>query len=72
MGSYEVDRRTKGGSYVLNEMDGTFLRQGIAAFQLYPYIDWNSPILETLAGKEESDDSDSDSDSGSDLLADQT
>jgi transposase InsO family protein len=71
LGPYEVDRRTKGGSYVLKEMDGTFLRQGIAAFRLYPYIDRNSPILETLAGREESDDSDSDSDSGSDLLADQ-
>jgi len=66
-----VDRRTKGGSYVLKEMDGTFLRQGVAAFRLYPYIGRNSPILETLANEEGSDDSDSDSDSGSDLLADQ-
>jgi hypothetical protein len=52
-------------------MDGTFLRQGVAAFRLYPYIGRDSPILETLANEEESDGSDSDSDSGSDLLADQ-
>jgi len=71
LGPYEVDRRTKGGSYVLKEMDGTFLRQGVAAFRLYPYIGRDSPILETLANEEESDGSDSDSDSGSDLLADQ-
>jgi hypothetical protein len=71
LGPYEVDRHTRGGSYVLKEMDRTFLHQGVAAFRLYPYIDQNSPILETLANKEESDDSDSDSNSGSDLLADQ-
>ena len=70
LGPYEVDRRTKGGSYVLKEMDGAILRQGVAAFRLYPYIDRNSPILETLADDELSDDSDSDSDSDSDLLAD--
>ena len=32
LGPYEIDRHTKGGSYVLKEMDGTILCQGVAAF----------------------------------------
>jgi hypothetical protein len=59
LGPYEVDRRTKGGSYVLKEMDGTILRQGVAAFRLYPYISRDSPILNTLKEEELSSDSDS-------------
>ena len=31
-GPYEVVRRTTGGSYILQELDGTVWRQGIAAF----------------------------------------
>ncbi|EGO21542.1 hypothetical protein SERLADRAFT_336556, partial [Serpula lacrymans var. lacrymans S7.9] len=37
-GPYEVVRRTKGGSYVLKEMDGSVSRRGIAAFRLLPYF----------------------------------
>jgi hypothetical protein len=62
LGPYEIDRRTKGGSYVLKEMDGTILRQGIAAFRLYPYIERGSKILENLLNDSFSDESDSDSD----------
>ena len=62
LGPYEVDRRTKGGSYVLKEMDGAILRQGVAAFRLYPYIERGSPILSSLNDDEFSDNSDSDSD----------
>lgn len=58
LGPYEIDRQTQGGSYVLKEMDGTILRQGIAAFRLYPYIDRNSPLLSHLLDDEFSDDSD--------------
>ncbi|KAI0323303.1 hypothetical protein GY45DRAFT_1349828 [Cubamyces sp. BRFM 1775] len=36
-GPYVIDRITKGGAYVLRELDGTFLRQGFAAFRLLPY-----------------------------------
>ena len=36
-GPYVVDQITKGGAYVLQELDGTFLRQGFAAFRLLPY-----------------------------------
>jgi hypothetical protein len=38
IGPYLVTRRTLGGSYVLQEMDGTPLRTTVAAFRLIPYI----------------------------------
>lgn len=38
LGPFEVVRRTKGGSYALRELDGTLLREGVAAFRLIPYI----------------------------------
>lgn len=38
IGPYIVERRTKGGSYVLKEMDGTIDRRGKAAFRILPYI----------------------------------
>jgi transposase InsO family protein len=61
LGPYEVDRRTRGGSYVLKEMDGTILRQGVAAFRLYPYISRDSSEFQALAEDDRSDDSDSES-----------
>lgn len=48
IGPFEVDRLTKGGSYVLREMDGSFLRQGVAAFRLYPYLSRDSTLIEDL------------------------
>ena len=38
LGPYEIVRQTRGGSYVIQEMDGTVSRQGIARFRLVPYI----------------------------------
>lgn len=38
LGPYEVVRRTKGGSYVLKELDGTPLQEGVAAYRLLPYV----------------------------------
>lgn len=38
MGPYRVVRRTQGGSYVLEEMNGNVLRHTTAAFRLIPYI----------------------------------
>ena len=38
MGPYRVIRRTQGGSYVLEEMNGNLLRHTTAAFRLIPYI----------------------------------
>ena len=37
-GPYQVVRRTKGGSYVLAEMDGAEFTDRMAAFRLIPYI----------------------------------
>ena len=34
---FQIVRQTKGGSYVLQELDGTVSRSGIAAFRLIPY-----------------------------------
>jgi transposase InsO family protein len=62
LGPYEVDRRTRGGSYVLKELDGTILRQGAAAFRLYPYISRDSSEFHALTQDDMSDDSDSESD----------
>ncbi|KZP15611.1 hypothetical protein FIBSPDRAFT_749873 [Athelia psychrophila] len=67
LGPFEVDRRTKGGSYVLKELDGTFIRKGVAAFRLYPYIDRNSPMLKKLSPMDEAF-IDSDSEEEEDIL----
>jgi len=37
IGPYKIYRRTKGGSYVVAELDGTLSKRGIAAFRLLPY-----------------------------------
>src|ERR1700733_2053075 len=61
-GPYEVCRRTKGGSYVIKELDGTYLREGVAAFRLLPYISrHNKSLLKRIAEEvaEEKEDSDS-------------
>lgn len=68
LGPFEVDRRTKGGSYVLKELDGTILRQGVAAFRLYPYLKRNSRDLDTIAYATDSDiDSDESTDDDDDF-----
>ena len=38
MGPYRIVRRTQGGSYVLEELNGNLLRHTTAAFRLIPYI----------------------------------
>ena len=57
IGPYRVVRQTKGGSYVLAELDGTVRRSGVAAFRLIPYISrdegWNS--IEDIEGSDSSD-----------------
>lgn len=67
LGPFEVDRRTKGGSYVLKELDGTILRQGVAAFRLLPYIGRNLEYLEMLANMNDEDFSEDDSDEDEDV-----
>ena len=50
LGPYEVCRRTEGGSYVLKELDGSILQQGIAAFRLLPYVSrYNKKLLKKIA-----------------------
>ena len=36
-GPYIVHQKTERNVYILTELDGTFLRQGYAAFRLIPY-----------------------------------
>ncbi|KZP20371.1 hypothetical protein FIBSPDRAFT_678044, partial [Athelia psychrophila] len=52
IGQFEVNRQTQGGSYVLKELDGTFIHKGVAAFRLYPYLDRDSPMPEKLSPKD--------------------
>lgn len=50
LGPYEVIRRTKGGSYVIKELDGTPLKEGVAAYRLLPYVSRHSiSLLRKLA-----------------------
>lgn len=48
LGPYQVYRHTRGGSYVLQELDGAIWRQPVAAFRLLPYISRDDPVLEDL------------------------
>ena len=60
-GPYQIHRQTQGGSYVLQELDGTFLRKGYAAFRLLPY----RPRLQGSLHQIQSDSSNSDLESQS-------
>jgi hypothetical protein len=63
LGPYEVARKTKGGSYILKELDGHIRRQGCAAFRLLPYITRaDTDILRMLARREAEENSDDDDD----------
>lgn len=52
IGPYEVHRKTKGGSYVLKELDGTQIAERFAAFRLLKYIYRDDPILYEMAREE--------------------
>ena len=73
-GPYIVHRQSRHGAYVLMELDGTFLRQGYAAFRLIPYrpriprdlsID---PILDAEADLDKDSESDLDTHQDSDSM----
>jgi hypothetical protein len=49
LGPYVVVRRTRGGSYVLQELNGAVSVQGIAASHLLPYFSRTSPEIQKLA-----------------------
>ena len=55
LGPYEVCRRTKGGSYVIKELDGSILKQGITAFCLLPYVSQHDKLLLKQIAKEVAD-----------------
>ncbi|EGO20851.1 hypothetical protein SERLADRAFT_442230 [Serpula lacrymans var. lacrymans S7.9] len=48
-GPYEVVQSTKGGLYILKEIDGSVSQRGIAEFFLLPYFPCHSmPLLDKL------------------------
>ena len=49
LGPFIVGRKTQRDSYVLRELDGTFMRKTVAAFRLAPYIARDSKALAKLA-----------------------
>ena len=64
LGPYQVVRRTKGGSYILQQLDGAVFRQGVAAFRLLPYYTRDDPQLQAITGYEpDPDENDSDNES---------
>jgi len=58
LGPYEVVRRTQGGSYVLQELDGAVLVEGAAAFRLLPYTSRHDTKLLKEIAKVASEDKD--------------
>ena len=65
LGPYEVVKRTKKGNYVLKELDGTLLRDTIAAFRVIGYLTRDDPELsleDSLSSSEEIDGADNHSD----------
>jgi transposase InsO family protein len=58
MGPYQIVSQTKGGSYILQELNGNMLRHTVAAFRLIPYI--KREDLNELVTDEESNDNESD------------
>ena len=73
LGPYKVMRRSRGGAYVLQELDGTEWRSKIAASRVMPYISRGDPRLryladdlEAMTDDEESSSFESDAESTSD------
>jgi hypothetical protein len=67
-GPYEVVRRTKGGSYLLKELDGVFQKRGIAAARLMPYIPRTDAMMQALQGSPSSDNEDNEDEEDEEYL----
>ena len=65
-GPFKVRCRTQGGSYVLEELDGTPIRRTVAAFRLFPYMPRFSKNMYMDPQSDLSESSDQESRSGSD------
>jgi transposase InsO family protein len=63
LGPYEVQRKNRGGAYILQELDGSVLKNGpVAAFRLLPYITRDHWFMRTgWMGPEPNDDDSEDS-----------
>ena len=71
LGPFEVVRQTKGGSYVVRELDGSTRSQGVAAFRMLPYYSRDGTglpraELDEIISTLDRDDDDDDDNNGSD------
>jgi transposase InsO family protein len=68
LGPFEVVRQTKGGSYVVKELDGATRSQGVAAFRMLPYYPRDGSVIpraeldKVIADLDQEDNSDPDDD----------
>ena len=56
LGPYQIVRQTRGGSYILQELDGAVSRRGVARFRLLPYISREGKQLQKMALEDEQED----------------
>jgi hypothetical protein len=55
LGPYRIVRQTKGGSYVLQELDGAVSRRGVAGFRIIPYVPRGGRELQKMALDQDED-----------------
>ena len=60
LGPYQVCRQSRNGAYILQELDGSVLRQKVAAFRIIPYISRQDQALLRELGREEREDEEED------------
>lgn len=69
LGPFQVIRRTRGGSYVIAELDGAVWRKGVAAFRILPFI--SREQLEELNMAEEDNLENMEDDNGEDQFSEE-
>jgi transposase InsO family protein len=71
LGPYEVQHRNRGGAYILQELDGSVLKNGaVAAFRLLPYIMRDHWFMRTGWMGPDPDEEESDSSTDSEEISD--